>query len=210
MFKRGRGAWRRVGQRIRLGHRDDGAGERGAALVETAVLVPAVILITFGLIEFSSAYQASSTASSAARSAARTASAEAMLTNYSVDAATAAATALKQIPADEPVEMWVYKANAEGYPGADGNTSFSNCDSNCIKYDWVQGTRSFNTASPLGGGWPASSHHACDQNNWDSVGVFVKLNHKYLTKLFGASITLTDHAVFRLEPAPTQLCNLPL
>ena len=36
--------------------------------------------------------------------------------------------------------------------------------------------------------------------------MYVKLNHKFLTKLFGASITLTDHAVFRLEPAPTQLC----
>ncbi len=205
------------GRRGRFGHMTPGrgrrrgeAGERGAALVETAILIPVVILITFGLIEFSSAYQSSSTASSAARSAARTASAEAMLTNSATDAAPAAATALKIIPADVPVEMWVYKANAEGYPGSDGNTSFSSCDSNCIKYDWVQGSRSFDTANPAGGGWPASSHHACDQNNWDSVGVFVKLDHKFLTKLFGVNITLTDHAVFRLEPAPTQLCNLPV
>jgi hypothetical protein len=36
--------------------------------------------------------------------------------------------------------------------------------------------------------------------------VYVKLNHKFLTKLFGATIKLADHAVFRLEPAPTQLC----
>ena len=42
--------------------------------------------------------------------------------------------------------------------------------------------------------------------DWDSVGVYIKLNHKFLTKLFGANITLADHAVFRLEPAPTQLC----
>ena len=36
--------------------------------------------------------------------------------------------------------------------------------------------------------------------------MYVKLKHKFLTKLFGADITLADHAVFRLEPAPTQLC----
>ena len=46
----------------------------------------------------------------------------------------------------------------------------------------------------------------CNTTNWDSVGVYVKLNHKFLTKLFGANINLADHAVFRLEPAPTQLC----
>ena len=60
--------------------------------------------------------------------------------------------------------------------------------------------------TPTGGGWPYTTQNACNSSNWDSVGVYVKLNHKFLTKLFGANINLTDHAVFRLEPAPTQLC----
>jgi hypothetical protein len=34
----------------------------------------------------------------------------------------------------------------------------------------------------------------------------VKLRHAFITKLFGATIDLADHSVFRLEPAPTQLC----
>jgi len=165
------------------------------------------MLITFGLIEFSSAYQSSSTAASAARAAARTASAEAMLTNYATDAALAAATALKMIPADEPVEMWIYKANTEGYPGSNGNTSFTTCGTSCISYAWDTASKSFDTDNPGGGGWPSSAQNACDSGNWDSVGVYIKLDHKFLTKLFGANITLTDHAVFRLEPAPTQLCG---
>jgi Flp pilus assembly protein TadG len=179
--------------------------ERGAVLVETAILIPVIVLITFGLIEFSSAYQSASVAASSARAAARTASAEALLSNYATDAATAAATALRTIPADEPVEMWVYKANSNGYPGT--GTDFSSCTTNCIKYTWLKATRTFDTANPGGSGWPATQQHACDVTNWDSVGVYVKLNHKFLTKLFGATITLTDHAVFRLEPAPTQLCG---
>jgi Flp pilus assembly protein TadG len=188
---------------LRLGRRSRFSGERGAALVETAILIPVVLMITFGLIEFSSAYQSSSTATAAARTAARTASAEALLPTYATDAATAAATALKNVSADEPVEMWIYRANTAGYPESGG---FSACTTNCIKYQWLPATRTFDTANPSGGGWPYTTQQACNQSNWDSVGVYVKLNHKFLTKLFGASITLSDHAVFRLEPAPTQLC----
>jgi len=156
------------------------------------------------MIEFSSAYQSSSVASAAARSGARVASAEALVSTYALDAAAAAATALHTIPSDEPVEMWVYKANTStGYPSS-GN--FTTCSTNCIKYTWLPGTRLFDVANPSGGGWPSSTQNACNQNQWDSVGVYVKLNHKFLTRLFGANITLADHAVFRLEPAPTQLC----
>ena len=179
------------------------SGERGAALVETAILIPVVLAITFGLIEFSSAYQSSSVASAASRSAARVASAEALLPNYATDAATAAATALHTIPNNEPVEMWVYRAAANGYPES-GN--FTSCTTNCIKYAWLPTTKAFDTANPTGNGWPYTSQNACNQNAWDSVGVYVKLNHKFLTGLFGSKITLADHAVFRLEPAPTQLC----
>lgn len=45
-------------------------------MVETAILIPVILLITFGLIEFSSAYRSASVATAASRSAARTASAE--------------------------------------------------------------------------------------------------------------------------------------
>ena len=186
------------------GRRD---GERGAVLVETAILLPIIIMITFGLIEFSMVYQSSSTGAGAARAAARTASAEAKLPTYATDAAAAAATALKTISSSEPVEMWVYKGNNLGYPGADGTTGFAVCAANCIKYAWLPASKKFDTANPSGGGWPYTSQQACDVGTWDSVGVYIKLNHKFLTNLFWSSITLTDHAVFRLEPAPTQMCG---
>jgi Flp pilus assembly protein TadG len=178
-------------------------GERGAALIEAAIMIPVVMLVTFGMIEFSSAYQSSSAATAAARSGARVASAEALLPNYALDAAAAAATALHVIGGNEPLEMWVYKADANGYPDS-GN--FTSCTTHCIKYTWLTSTHLFDTANPSGGGWPANTQNACNSATWDSVGVYVKINHRFLTRLFGASITLGDHAVFRLEPAPTQLC----
>jgi Flp pilus assembly protein TadG len=188
-------------RRHRAGGRS--GAERGAALVEFVLLLPLLMLITFGLIEYSSAYQSSSAATAAARTAARTASAEAMLTTFAIDASAAAATSLRTLPSTEPVEMWVYRANAQGLPESGG---FATCAAHCIKYTWNAQTRAFNTGTPSGDGWPANTQNACNSANWDTVGVYVKLDHKFLTKLFVPSITLTDHALFRLEPAPTQLC----
>ncbi len=188
---------------MRRGRRCRSSDERGAALVETAILIPVVILVTFGLIEFSSAYQSSSVASAAARSGARVASAEAKLSTYATDAAAAAATALHTVPSNEPVEMWVYRALTNGYPDS-GN--FTTCAAYCTKYTWLPASRTFDIANPGGNGWLYSDQQACNQTAWDSVGVYVKLRHKFLTQLFGASITLADHAVFRLEPAPTSAC----
>jgi len=192
-----------VRRRMRPRRPGQTSDERGAALVEFVLLLPILLLITFGLIEYSSAYQSSSAASAAARTAARTASAEAMLTTFATDAATAAATSLRTLPATEPIEMWVYRANSQGLPESGG---FASCAAHCIKYTWNSQTRVFNTGSPSGDGWPANTQNACNQANWDTVGVYVKLDHKFLTKLFVPSMTLTDYALFRLEPAPTQLC----
>jgi Flp pilus assembly protein TadG len=179
-------------------------GERGAALVEAALLIPIALLITFGLIEFSAAYQSASVATAAARAGARTASAEALLPTYATDAATAAGTALHTVAATEPQYMWVYKADATTGLPSSGN--FTTCATNCISYNWLSASRTFDTAHPGGGGWAYNTQNACNSSQWDSVGVYVKLRHAFITKLFGATIDLADHSVFRLEPAPTQLC----
>jgi len=189
---------------MRRAGRHGADGERGAALVEAALLIPIALLITFGLIEFSMAYQSSSIATAAARAGARTGSAEALLPTYAADAAAAAATALHTVAATEPQYMWIYKADA--VTGLPSSGNFSTCATNCISYNWLPASRTFDTAHPSGGGWPYNTQNACNSAQWDSVGVYVKLKHAFITKLFGVSITLADHAVFRLEPAPTQLC----
>ena len=104
--------------------------------------------------------------------------------------------------------MWVYKANNLGYPGGIGSTGFASLRDQLHQVPrGFPPPRSFDIANPTGSGWPYQTQLACDVANWDSVGVFIKLNHKYMTNLFGTSITLTDHAVFRLEPAPTEACG---
>ena len=173
-------------------------------MIEFAIILPLLITITFGIIEFASAYHDSAIAADAARAGGRVGSALGTNPAYTTNVVNAVNAALATLPADSPQELWIYKANSNGYPGA--GSDFSSCAANCIKYLWNPATRTFNTGSPLGGGWPASTHQVCTQP-YDELGVFVKIDHAYVTGLFGAHVTLTDHSVFRFEPVPTSVCS---
>lgn len=59
----------RTSNRFRVLRRSD--GERGAALIEAAILMPLVIMLIFGLIAFGRAYNAKVTATHAAREGVR-------------------------------------------------------------------------------------------------------------------------------------------
>jgi hypothetical protein len=181
-----------------------GRGEVGAVVVEFAIILPLLVTITFGIIEYSDAYHDSAIAADAVRAGGRVGSALATQTGYTTSIVDAVNSALSTLPADSPQELWIYKANGNGYPGS--GTGFSSCAANCIKYVWNSDTRAFNAAAPQGGGWPASTHQVCTEP-FDELGVYVKINHSFVTGLFGSSITLTDHSVFRFEPVPTSVCS---
>ncbi len=163
--------------------------------------MPILVVLTFGLIEFSAAFHDSSMVADAARAGARVGSAQATNPAFTTSVVQAVNAALSTAPANEPQELWIYKANGAGYPGS--GTSFSSCSSSCIKYTWSSGARAFTGGS---GSWAATSHQVCKQP-YDEIGVYVKLDHPYVTKLFGSSMTLTDHAVFRFEPVASSACS---
>jgi hypothetical protein len=178
-------------------------GERGAALVETVIIIPLVLLIVFGIIEFSSAYHDASVTADASRAGGRIASAQARNPDYATNAAAAVAAALRTLPKDSPQELWIYRANSKGYPGA--GTDFASCGAQCIKFTWDPETLDWRTTTS-GGGWAASTHQVCAEP-FDQIGVYVKIRHDFVTKLFGATLDLDDHSVFRFEPTPSAVCS---
>jgi TadE-like protein len=183
--------------------RRERGGERGAALVETVIIMPLVLLIVFGIIEFSSAYHDASVTADASRAGGRIASAQARNPDYATNAAAAVAAALRTLPKDSPQELWIYKANTKGYPGS--GTDFSSCGASCIRFTWNKDTSDWNTTT-VGGGWVASTHQVCAEP-FDQIGVYVKIRHDFVTKLFGATLDLDDHSVFRFEPTPSAVCS---
>jgi Flp pilus assembly protein TadG len=181
-----------------------GGLEAGAVMVEFAIILPILVALTFGILEFSSAYHDSSITADATRAGGRVGSALATNPAYATSVVNAVNSALKTLPSNSPQELWIYKANSRGYPGS--TDDFSSCTSDCIKYRWNSSTRTFDTSNPGGNGWPASRQQVCTQP-FDEIGVYVKVDHKFLTRLFGAHVTLADHSVFRFEPVPTSVCS---
>lgn len=183
--------------------RGDNEGERGAVAVEAALIFPVLVLMLFGIIEFSLFLRDHVALSAAVRSGARTASAEPRMSTFATDAAGAVLRAGTGMPFSTVQEMWVYEANAGGYPTNGGSTSattgaFTSCTTNCLVFQYSGG--SFTQSS---GAWSHTLVNACPGDaGMTNVGVFIKANHRFVSGLFGNTVDITDHAVLRFEPIP--------
>jgi hypothetical protein len=175
--------------------------ERGAALIEAAIVLPLILVLVFGALDFSVAFNQSGTLAAATRAGARTASTLVKDPGYAVKAANAVAAALQTIGPTQVDEVWIYKP-APGPGSAPIGGSFASC-SDCVGYRWVPATRRFDTSNPMGSMWAAHAQNACPDvanDTPDRVGVYVRGHHDFVVKLFGATRTLTARTVMRLEP----------
>ena len=195
--------------------------ERGAVAVETALVTPILLLFLFGIIEMSLLMKDTVAVTSAVRVAGRTASANPgagpgqqageecvdpctpakapMLAQLAANAVQRAGSAL---PEDSIEELWVYKANNKGYPLPDDNEGWT-CVTDCVRYRWVDSQDGFRFVS---GTWLSSKINACANHPPDSVGIYIRASHDFVTGIFD-SRDVEDHAVFAFEPLPTLACG---
>ncbi len=188
-------------------------GERGAALVEFALVVVLMLTLIFGIVEFSLAWNVKSQAEAAVRSGGRTASALTRSDSLTANAAAAVGSALKSVDENEPDYVMIYRVpwNGDGTPPA-------SCSTSCAQYAWDSSTQQFLTATPMAGDeWPAANQ----QNNctpgvgadqFDQVGVYVKVDHPFIVIQnfvpgMADEVTLDPYAVFKLEPSSSLLCT---
>ena len=161
------------------------------------MIFPILMLITFGIIEFGMAYGNAATVSSATRSGARLGA-----TGYTGSAdkpafvatiGTAVSDDLSALSSGTPVEMWVYRATT-GIPTA------CTAANRCWLLTWNTTTKKWGT--PVGG-W--SDPDACG-TTLDSIGVYVKAQHKFFSGFFGSSKIITYRTLVRVEPLPSDQC----
>jgi Flp pilus assembly pilin Flp len=198
--------------RARSLRRDDS----GAAAVEFALVASLLIILVFGIIEFSLVMRDSISITSSVRTAARIASAGAgsgpatcipgptpctpgIAPKLAQDAADAIQRSGTAMPKDSIDELWIYKAPTNGLPPATCSTA-----TNCVKYRWVDSNNRFTYVQ---GGWASTSIAACAGGGSDSVGVYMKATHKFLLPLFGSTIALSDRAVMQFEPLSVDTCQ---
>jgi Flp pilus assembly protein TadG len=207
--------------RRRLGRaRQD--GERGAVLVEAVIVIPILMLITLGIIEYGSAYQQDAAVASASRAGARVASAmttkdfgvTANATDAGIITANAVAAALQSVGSATPKQMWIYRIEPSN--SACGPPSFTSCAYK-VGYAWNSTTKLFNTAELSGSGsWPATKQFACASTvnpngggtGPDQIGIWVSMTHTAVTHLFGGDKTLTGQTIMRLEPNVDSTCGV--
>lgn len=205
----------------RRAHQRSARRERGAVAVEAALVTPLLLIMLFGIIEFSFLMKDNVAVSSAVRVGGRMASSAAgagpgtcptgptapVCTPANAPAfAQAAADAIQRagsaMPKNSIEYIWVYKANNSGYPGSSTSMPTS-CPSDCVKYVWSDGSPGrFYYAS---GSWSSKSVRAC-LNDSESVGIYMRAKHDFITGLFGSAITVADHAVMKFEPLATDMC----
>jgi hypothetical protein len=177
-------------------------------------VLPVLLVFLLGIIEFGLVYASGSTTTASSRSGARLAA-----TSYATagtpttaqrDAADqialATAADLKALSNATPIGMVIYRVNpssADGAPvgGFPGDNLVGGCTTNCFRYTWNAGTNEMDYVS---GGW--ANPDACGATV-DSIGVYVLVEHSYLTKLIGNTREVGAHTVMRLEPLPTDLCG---
>lgn len=179
------------------------SGDRGAALVEAAMVLPFLALLIFGIVEIGFLIRSAAVTSSASRSGARLVAAQYGSARNSTEQLNvvdnAALTVEKDLASrgssDTPLVLWIYRADANGFPGG-GN--FSSCTSPCFQYSWDSGTGHF---VRTGGTWAAPV--VCGQTH-ETVGVYVRMSHSPIGfSNFLGNVTLDEHTVMRLEtPTP--------
>ena len=176
--------------------------QQGAVAVEAALIIPLLIVLVFGIIEFGLLIRDYVAVTAATRSAARVASAEPRAAGFDTDAREAALHAMSSLPIGDLREVWVYRANADGFPGTDAGGSFANCTASidCVRFSYAPETQTWTAV----GGFDYHKVVACQgAADATSVGVYIRADHQSLTRLIFDSVGMAEHAVMRFEPMPT-------
>jgi Flp pilus assembly protein TadG len=178
-------------------------GDRGAVAVEAALVTPLILLIVFGIIEFTLLLKDAVAVTSAVRVGTRTASAEPRVPTFLDDTALAMTRTVQTLDKTglEGVNggnLYIYEAQKNGWPKGATDANFV-CSSNCVIYNW-NGTSFVKTS----GTWDYKQINACAGDPGHTVvGVRLEYRHKFLTGLFGGGKTLADNSVQSFEPIST-------
>ena len=200
--------------------------ERGAAMVEFALILPLLVLLTFGIIEFAIAFNTDSNINQAGRAGGRTAAILSTDPTMAYKAGAAAATSLDIAPGTVQITGTSPSVCVAPYVSGPPSNCSSLPNATVMKLlhpggpnnpTWVidDGTDAPGSGIfTVNDNWPvAQRHFGCPQGGsagtFDKVLVYITVNHKLLVPgLFStffandSTPAFTAAAVFQLEPTP--------
>lgn len=189
-----------------------GDSERGAVVVEFALLLPVVALMAYGIVEFGLAWQDRLTVQTGVRSGARVAAAAANDAAADQTTLLSLGAAASDLGRDRIEWVLIYKsATGDGAVPATCLTPVPHSVSGtCNAYSGSQVRGVVDGTAPaawfgcgvgsLDVSWCPASRQAIQALGADYLGVWMRATHPMITGLFGSSLTVQDRAVMRLEP----------
>ena len=167
-------------------------------------MLPVMLALVFGIIEFGLAWRDKITVETGARAGARTASNLGSNAQADYNALQTTISALSSIPNANIDLVVVFNANSSGTVPATcaGGTSVSGSCNVYAPSTFSLGSSSFGCGSGAPDRyWCPTSRVVSQSAGTDYVGVYVKTHHTFITLMFGASgPTIQSTAVLRLEP----------
>ncbi len=179
-------------------------GERGATLLETALVVPMLLMIVLGLADVGFLVIDKMAVANAAREGARVGAAAGKYVSGSINADTLILRSVEQavchVENGQVTRVSIYRATANG--SLPSNSSFINeyvPPASGILNCSAAGTTSLTCDN--GCPWTPPSRDNSPPT-LDDLGVLVEFEHEPVVGLFpfNGTMTLTDHAVMRIEP----------
>jgi Flp pilus assembly protein TadG len=187
------------------------ARERGAVLVEMALIVSLLITLVLGVFEIGMAWSDHQAVTQASRSGARVGS-QLGTAAQSDNQILRAVQAGLQDQASTVTRIVVYEADANGEMPAACKTASAPYSgaAHCNVYDAATFAE-LGTASKWGSGsacgtlddnWCSATDRDNAQDSATYLGVYVEVERQYLTGLFGGGThRMSEHTVMRVEPA---------
>lgn len=183
-------------------------GERGSVLVEAAYITPVLFFLLFSILEFGMAFRDYLAVANTTRDGARAASVYGNDSSADFDILQTIADSGNVINRRDIERIVIYKATgpnsvvptscANGTPGSTCNVYTAGA------LDLAESEFGCRSDRNLDRYWcPTTRKNAVSGTNGppDYVGVWIRVNHDWVTGLFGRSLTFTDSTVMRIEPA---------
>lgn len=175
-------------------------------MIEAAIVTPIFLMLVFGIIEVGLALNDKLAVAHAARAGSRVASASGNDVYADYGILKAIDREISALDRDQIEYIVVYRASRLGEPPTPGCRSGLSSTGVCNVYrvsDLYREKDDFGckTTSPDLPWCPNSRNVELTRTSGpDYVGVWIKAEHPWVTKMFGSSITLTETSVIRLEP----------
>ncbi len=164
--------------------------ERGAVAVETAIMVPILFFLFFGIVEFGLFWQSDHTINEASRSGARLGATLARELDYEEDIVAAVESSIgNNIPSGDVKYLTIYKADPSTGDPVTGDVL--TCSVDCWRFVWDESDREFDLV--VGPTWVASEQAACGETGHnDYMGVYVEGEYSSVTGMFGSTRKISE------------------